>query len=221
MPIRAAGLRSKPGFGRLRQAYEELKPEDRSAYDAEKLTNPYADSRILHGDPDREVRTVLVGIDIETPEILLADRLESERQRHRPGACSSSRGAGLCQLLRSDADAGRDPASVRRSDQCGRRPAGEQDEGSGAKPAAGQPYPSRGCGPPSRYSRRMPPYSGRQHGRFLSAGAVRQGAPVPSEGYPEALEERSPNIRSRPGTMPGRGCWSGPRSGEPARSLWT
>ena len=60
------------------KAYEELKPEDQSAYDIEKLTNPYADSRMLHGDPDRDVRTLLVGIDIETPEILLADRLNQK-----------------------------------------------------------------------------------------------------------------------------------------------
>jgi putative NIF3 family GTP cyclohydrolase 1 type 2 len=59
-------------------AYEELKPEDRSLYDAERLTNPYADSRILHGDPELEVRTLLVGIDIETPEVLLADRLNQK-----------------------------------------------------------------------------------------------------------------------------------------------
>ena len=61
-----------------RKAYEELKPEDRLAFDLEKLNNPYADSRILHGDLDREVRTVLAGIDMETPEILLADRLNQK-----------------------------------------------------------------------------------------------------------------------------------------------
>lgn len=58
-----------------KRTFDELKPEDRASFDAEKLTNPYADSRILHGDPDREVRTVMVGIDVETPELLLADRL--------------------------------------------------------------------------------------------------------------------------------------------------
>ena len=59
----------------IRKTYDELKPEDRSAFDLEKLTNPYADSRVLHGDPDRQVKRVLVGIDVETPELLLADRL--------------------------------------------------------------------------------------------------------------------------------------------------
>ncbi len=58
--------------------YEELKPEDREVFDQEKLKNPYADSRILYGDPGRKVRTILAGIDMETPEILLADRLNQK-----------------------------------------------------------------------------------------------------------------------------------------------
>lgn len=62
----------------VRRAYEELKTEDRSTFDPEKLKNPYADSRILQGNAEREVKTVLAGIDIETPEILLADRLNEK-----------------------------------------------------------------------------------------------------------------------------------------------
>lgn len=60
------------------KAYEELKAEDKALFDTEKLINPYADSRILNGDPEREVRCVLVGVDMETPEILLADRLNQK-----------------------------------------------------------------------------------------------------------------------------------------------
>lgn len=59
-------------------AYEKLKPEDKASFDPEKLKNPYADSRILHGSPDTDVNTVLAGIDMETPEILLADRLNQK-----------------------------------------------------------------------------------------------------------------------------------------------
>jgi putative NIF3 family GTP cyclohydrolase 1 type 2 len=61
-----------------RKAYEELKPEDKFTFDLERLNNPYADSRILHGEHDGEVRTILAGIDMETPEILLADRLNQK-----------------------------------------------------------------------------------------------------------------------------------------------
>ncbi|HAG07181.1 MAG: hypothetical protein XD69_1026 [Clostridia bacterium 62_21] len=63
-----------------RQKYEELKPEERVWYDREKLTNPYSDTRILCGDPENEVHCVLSGIDIETGEVLLAERLRSRGQ---------------------------------------------------------------------------------------------------------------------------------------------
>jgi putative NIF3 family GTP cyclohydrolase 1 type 2 len=64
-----------------KKAYEDLKPEEQVSFDLEKLTNPYADSRLLHGDPEQEVRKVLVGIDIEVPELLLADRLNEKGAR--------------------------------------------------------------------------------------------------------------------------------------------
>jgi putative NIF3 family GTP cyclohydrolase 1 type 2 len=65
-------------LGEARKGYEELKPDDKAAFDLEKLKNPYADSRILYGNPEQEIQTVFVGIDIETPEILLADRLNQK-----------------------------------------------------------------------------------------------------------------------------------------------
>ncbi|MGO0122641.1 NGG1p interacting factor NIF3 [Desulfothermobacter acidiphilus] len=63
---------------RERKQYEELKEEEREAYDRERLRNPYSDTRILYGSPEHEVRTALVGIDVETAEILLADRLREK-----------------------------------------------------------------------------------------------------------------------------------------------
>jgi hypothetical protein len=41
----------------------------------------YADSAILHGRPSQEVRSILAGIDIDVPELLLADRLRSSGRR--------------------------------------------------------------------------------------------------------------------------------------------
>jgi putative NIF3 family GTP cyclohydrolase 1 type 2 len=38
----------------------------------------YPDTAILHGDPDTEVKKILVGIDIEVGELLLADRIRQE-----------------------------------------------------------------------------------------------------------------------------------------------
>ncbi len=63
---------------RNQKEYEELKEDQKEEYDKEKLTNPYSDTRILYGDENREVKRILVGIDMEIGEVMLADRL-SER----------------------------------------------------------------------------------------------------------------------------------------------
>jgi len=60
---------------RVNKDYAEMKEKDRARFDTERLKNPYADTRLLYGDPSREVRRVIVGIDMEVGEVLLADRL--------------------------------------------------------------------------------------------------------------------------------------------------
>ncbi|WP_027717712.1 NGG1p interacting factor 3 protein, NIF3 [Desulfovirgula thermocuniculi] len=62
-------------LAREKEKYEELKEEEKKEYDPERLQNPYDDTRILAGDPEKEVRRVLAGIDMEVGEVLLADRL--------------------------------------------------------------------------------------------------------------------------------------------------
>ncbi|MZP30847.1 NGG1p interacting factor NIF3 [Heliobacterium undosum] len=62
-------------LARRKQQFGELKEEEKANYDQESLTNPYSDTRLLVGDPEREVKRVLVGIDMEVGEVLLADRL--------------------------------------------------------------------------------------------------------------------------------------------------
>lgn len=61
-----------------RKAYDELKPDEKEFFDIETLDNPYSDTRMLAGDPDTEVRGLLAGIDMETQEIVLADRLREK-----------------------------------------------------------------------------------------------------------------------------------------------
>jgi putative NIF3 family GTP cyclohydrolase 1 type 2 len=55
--------------------YNTLSSEKKEIYDTESLTNPYYDSRIIYGDMNTEAKTVMVGIDIETQELLLAKNL--------------------------------------------------------------------------------------------------------------------------------------------------
>jgi hypothetical protein len=64
-----------------KKEYEGLKEKDREFFDPESLENPYADTRILNGTGDEEIRSAIVGIDMEVPEILLADSLR-QRGRH-------------------------------------------------------------------------------------------------------------------------------------------
>jgi hypothetical protein len=61
-----------------RKEHDKLDAVDVEFFDTEKLTNPYADTRICAGDPDTEIRGLLVGIDMEVGEVLLADRLREK-----------------------------------------------------------------------------------------------------------------------------------------------
>lgn len=63
---------------RTKKEYEELKEEEKMEFDKEKFHNPYADTRILHGEREREVRGLLVGIDMEIGEVLIAERLREK-----------------------------------------------------------------------------------------------------------------------------------------------
>jgi hypothetical protein len=83
-----------------RVLFNELKPDEQASFDPEQLTNPYADSRVLHGSPDQPVRKILVGIDIESPELLLADRL-------------NEKGAGIDLVLAHHPKAARTPISMK------------------------------------------------------------------------------------------------------------
>jgi putative NIF3 family GTP cyclohydrolase 1 type 2 len=77
-----ADPRGKDGVARaLKRAQKELDdlPEDkRWEFDQERLVNPYADTRILVGDPKKEIAKILVGIDCEAGEVLLAETLRSQ-----------------------------------------------------------------------------------------------------------------------------------------------
>jgi len=61
-----------------KENFDKLSDDEKRFYDKEKLVNPYADTRILNnpgGNSYLEYGRLLVGIDIETPEMLLAASL--------------------------------------------------------------------------------------------------------------------------------------------------
>ena len=65
-------------LGKARAALRKAQGADKRAFDRQRLTNPYADTRILYGDPDTDVKSIMVGIDMEGPELLTADRLNEK-----------------------------------------------------------------------------------------------------------------------------------------------
>lgn len=65
-------------LARRKKEYDELPKTKKAEYDLEDLNNPYSDSRILIGDLNKEVDSILAGIDIEASEVLLADRLNQK-----------------------------------------------------------------------------------------------------------------------------------------------
>lgn len=63
---------------RVEKEYQELKHEEKELFDVESLSNPYSDSRILNGLGEEDIRSMLVGIDMEVGEILLAESLRKK-----------------------------------------------------------------------------------------------------------------------------------------------
>jgi len=58
---------------------KKLKDDERDGWEEDRLFNPYADTRLLAGDPATEVRKALVGIDMDVAEVLLAHALNRDR----------------------------------------------------------------------------------------------------------------------------------------------
>ena len=60
---------------RRKKKYESMDKEEKRYYNIEKLNNPYPDSMIFVGEPQKKIKKILAGIDIDTSEMLLADKL--------------------------------------------------------------------------------------------------------------------------------------------------
>jgi putative NIF3 family GTP cyclohydrolase 1 type 2 len=77
------GTKADPrGIGRVKKlisarkkGYEDLPERKKKYFDKETLVNPYSDTRMFASDPQKQIKTILVGIDAGAEEILLADRL--------------------------------------------------------------------------------------------------------------------------------------------------
>ncbi len=94
-------------LAKSKKAYDKLPADSKDEFDLERLTNPFADTRVLYGADKLEVRSVIAGIDVETPELLLVDRLREKGQGidlvigHHPEASAY---AGLADVMPMQSD---------------------------------------------------------------------------------------------------------------------
>ncbi|HOO96814.1 MAG TPA: NGG1p interacting factor NIF3 [Caldisericia bacterium] len=92
---------------KAKKEYDKLEEKDRIFFDTDRLWNPYPDSRLQYGNPETEIKSVLVGIDIGTEEMVLADRLREKGSRidavlsHHPGGLGI---IGLAKLMLIQSD---------------------------------------------------------------------------------------------------------------------
>lgn len=77
--------RSKADIRRVlrenKKEYAKLSVVRKEAFDKERLRHPYDDTRMLFGDPSAEIKAIMVGIDMEVGELLVADRLREKGVR--------------------------------------------------------------------------------------------------------------------------------------------
>ncbi len=104
--------RGKAAIGGLldeeKSRHKSLKPKEAPYYDQDRLFNPFADSRVLTGDLQTNVRRIIAGIDMETPEVLLAYLLNRDLDKridliiaHHPEGRAQAR---LAEVMKVQAD---------------------------------------------------------------------------------------------------------------------
>lgn len=85
-----------------KEDYKKLSKEEKKYFDKESLENPYSDTRILNISKDKEIKKVLVGIDIDVSEILIARELKVDLViSHHPLGSALS---GLHEVMELQAD---------------------------------------------------------------------------------------------------------------------
>ncbi|MFH0769809.1 MAG: NGG1p interacting factor NIF3 [Candidatus Peregrinibacteria bacterium] len=64
-----------------KEQMEKAEGLEKELFDSERTWNPFPDTRIINGTGEEDITRLLVGIDMETPEILLADRLREKGEK--------------------------------------------------------------------------------------------------------------------------------------------
>ncbi len=66
---------------RQKERHDGLSSRDKQDFDQENLWNPYSDARVYYGEPNRVVKRVAMGIDVEVSELLLAHELSEKGKK--------------------------------------------------------------------------------------------------------------------------------------------
>lgn len=78
----SADVRSKKSIDTLlkkkQEEYQSLKGSDKERFDTDTLFNPFSDTRILNGNPNARIESMMVGIDVDASELLLIEALKSK-----------------------------------------------------------------------------------------------------------------------------------------------
>ena len=77
---------------------EKLEGKKKELADKDVAWNPYTDCRLLYGDKDKDITSILCGIDITPAEILLADRLSEKGQSIDLVLAHHPHGIGISEL---------------------------------------------------------------------------------------------------------------------------
>ena len=64
-----------------KKSFDKLDKKEKKFYEKEKLEHLYDDSRILTGKPDAKIKRIFAGIDMETPEVLLANEISKNGKK--------------------------------------------------------------------------------------------------------------------------------------------
>lgn len=80
-----ADPRGKTGIAKKlkkeKEKFDKLEKSKKKFFDVERLKNPFSDTRILYGNLEKNVKTILAGIDITTAEIMLAQKLNENGKK--------------------------------------------------------------------------------------------------------------------------------------------
>ena len=78
-----ADIRGKKEIGNYfkekKSAYDKLEKSQKETFDLDSLINPFADTRILNGGLEADIKSVIVGVDVNEAELLLVDRLREKK----------------------------------------------------------------------------------------------------------------------------------------------